>query len=135
MRRLLFALAVAAAPAMAAAAEPAKGSPPATLLISPLPLPVVQDGRLVNYVYVNLRLTLSPTADADKLREKEPFFRDALVRTAHRVRLAPPKDNNTIDEARLRAVILAQAARIAGPGKVTGVQLLRADPQHHVSNP
>lgn len=131
---LLAAVVALLAPAAASAGEAASPSPVPTLLMSPLPLPVVEDGRLVNYIFVNLRLTLSPKADADKLREKEPFFRDALVRAAHRTRLAAANDNNRVDEPRLRAILLAESARIAGPGVVTGVQLVRADPQHRVSN-
>lgn len=77
--------------ALASTAKPAERDAAPTLLMSPVALPVVSDGHLVNYIYVNLRLTLSPKADADKLREKEPYFRDALVRAAHRTRLAPAK--------------------------------------------
>jgi hypothetical protein len=134
-RTLLLAVIVASLPLGAQASAPPKPSPAPTLLMSPMPLPVVQDGRLVNYIYVNLRLTLSPKADADALRDKEPMFRDALVRAAHRTRLAPPKDNNSLDEAKLRTVLLAESVRVAGPGMVTGVQVLRAEPRRRVSNP
>ncbi|HEX8233109.1 MAG TPA: hypothetical protein VF559_07185 [Caulobacteraceae bacterium] len=135
LRHAILAATVAlSGPAFASGKAEKSGAAP-TLLMSPLPLPVVSEGRLVNYVYVNLRLTLSPGADAEKLREKEPYFRDALVRAAHRTRLAPPGDNNKVDEAKLRAVILAESVRIAGRGAVTGVQVLRAQPQRQVRNP
>ena len=48
---------------------------------------VVVNGQLVNYIFVNVRVNLTSRADVTKLREaKEPFFRDALVRDAHRAR-------------------------------------------------
>ena len=47
-------------------------------------MPIVVDGQLVNYVFVYVRLNLTSGANATRLREKEPFFRDALVRAGHR---------------------------------------------------
>ncbi len=38
----------------------------------------------MNYVFVIVRINLTTTANAAQLREKEPFFRDALVRAGHR---------------------------------------------------
>jgi hypothetical protein len=126
--------ATAAAPAAEASeAEAPKAAP--TILMSPVALPVVIDGRLANYIYVTLRLNLSPRADSAKLREKEPFFRDALLRAAYRTRLYRTDDPNMLDESRLRAAILGDAARIAGPGMVTGVQILRAQPQRFLPKP
>lgn len=135
MRRLIcFVLTAAliAGPAVASEAKP-KASP--TVLMSPVALPVVIEGRLANYIYVTLRLQLSPRADAAKLREKEPFFRDALLRAAYRTPLQRADDPNAIDAAKLKAVVLRESAGIAGPGQVTGVQLLRAQPQRFLPKP
>jgi hypothetical protein len=52
--------------------------------LSPVALPIVLNGRLINYVFVQVRINLTPSADAPKIREKEPWFRDALVRAGHR---------------------------------------------------
>src|SRR3569623_1276651 len=84
----------------AAASEgKAKAAAP-TVLMSPVALPVIVDGRLANYIYVTLRLNLGPKVDPATMREKEPFFRDALVRAAHRTALWRAGDPNVLDEAK-----------------------------------
>jgi hypothetical protein len=127
---LVLAAALVARPA--AASEGGTKAVAPTVLMSPVALPVIVEGRLANYIYVTLRLNLSPKVDAAKMREKEPFFRDALVRAAHRAPLWRAGDPNALDEAKLRAVILRESAVIAGPGSVTGYQLLRAQPQRYL---
>ena len=52
--------------------------------LSPVAMPIVVRGALVNYVFVYVRINLTSGANSVKLREKEPFFRDALVRAGHR---------------------------------------------------
>ena len=136
MRRLLAAFVVLAlAVSPAAASAPAEKKPSSTVLMSPVALPVILDGRLANYIYVTLRLQLSPKADSSKLREKEPFFRDALLRAAYRTPLHRPEDPNTLDPVKLRAAVLRESAVIAGPGQVVGFQLIRAQPQRYLPKP
>src|SRR5436190_17401490 len=114
MKRLLVALALAlfATPALAAEGKKEEGGQNVTL--SPVALPIVVDGRLVNYVFVTLRLDLAPLANTSKLREKEPYFRDAIVRAAHRTPFTLPSDLTRIDEVRLKAAMLREATAIAG---------------------
>ena len=137
MRRLLAALmvfALAAGPA-AASGAPEKKKPSSTVLMSPVALPVIVDGKLANYIYVTLRLNLSPKADSAKLREKEPFFRDALLRAAYRTPLHKPDDPNSLDPIKLRVAVMRESAAVAGPGQVVGFQLLRAQPQRYLPKP
>ena len=89
--------------------------------ISPVALPIVYEGRLINYVFVYVRLNLAPSADAIKLREKEPYFRDALVRIAHRTPFTRLDNFAAIDEARLKSSLGAAAAQIAGPKVIASV--------------
>lgn len=89
--------------------------------ISPVALPIVYDGRLINYVFVYIRLNLGPKADAIKLREKEPYFRDALVRIAHRTPFTRLDNFAAIDEARLKTALAAAATQIAGPKMIASV--------------
>ncbi len=97
--------------------------------ISPVAAPIVLHGQLINYVFVTLRLDLSPRADAIKLRDKEPYFRDAFVRAAHRRPFVKPGDYTHVDEGALKAAMMAESARIAGPGVVTGVEIRSAQPK------
>ena len=130
---LLIAL-VFAGPALAG--EGATPSPQnSTVLMSPLALPIVVDGQVVNYVYVTLRLGLSPRADAPKLRNMEPYFRDALVRAGYRTPFVRPDNYAALDDNKLKATILRDAAALAGPGLVVSVQIVREQAQHYSGLP
>ena len=59
-----------AAPVLAA--EPAKPDLDQSVNVSPVALPIVVGGRVVNYVFVTVKILLTPTADALTLRDKEP---------------------------------------------------------------
>jgi hypothetical protein len=108
-----------------------EGTPPPsdpTLLMSPAPLPVTRTGRLVNYVFVTLRLVCRQGSDMVKVRALEPFFRDALIRAAAREPLAQA-DFVHVDLARLKAVMLREAPAIAGPGVVIDVRIIKEQAQ------
>jgi hypothetical protein len=129
-RALVLALLIAAGSPVAASAAGA-GEPKVGQYVdlAPVGLPIISDGRLRNYVFVNVRLQLRDGADPLKLREKEPYFRDALVRASHRRPFVVAGDWARIDEARLKSEMLGQAAAVAGPGVVTAVQLTSVTPQ------
>jgi hypothetical protein len=97
--------------------------------ISVVALPVIAQGKLINYVFVSLRLNLNKGVDPVSLREKEPYFRDALVRGAHRTPFTDPKSYIRLDEAALKRFMMAEAARIAGPRAVANVQIVTAQPK------
>jgi len=61
-------------------------------------MPIVVDGRLVNYVFVYVRVNLKSGSDVIKIRGKEPFFRDALVRDAHKTPFVLANDWQKVDE-------------------------------------
>jgi hypothetical protein len=130
MRRAAFALLAVLCIAGQAAADPPAPANSSTVLMSPVALPIVVNGRLVNYIFVTLRLGLSPNADATKLRAMEPYFRDALVRAGHRTPFVRPDDYAVLDEVRLKASVLREAAALAGPGMVVSAQVVREQAQH-----
>ena len=103
--------------------------------VSPVALPIVVNGHLANYVFVTVKVLLTPGVNALALSDKEPYFRDALVRAAHRTPFVIANDYNRIDEARLRAALYPEAVRIAGPGAVRGIQVLSQQAQHRVASP
>ena len=127
-------LLLAGGPALAGEGEPAAPRA-ATVLMSPLALPVVVDRRLVNYVFVTVRLGLSASADAPKMRAMEPYFRDALVRAGHRSPFVLASNYAALDDARLKATLLREAAALVGPGMVTSVQIVREQAQHYSGLP
>ena len=130
MKRLLVALAVLSSLSSSALAEEKKKEDVGqNVSISPVALPIVVDGKLVNYVFVTVRLDLAPMVNASKLREKEPYFRDALVRAGHRTPFTLMSDLTKVDEAKLKAAMMRESAVIAGPGAVRSVTLINQAPK------
>lgn len=103
--------------------------------LSPVGVPIVWRGRLVNYVFVALRLNLRSSADSARLRDQEPYFRDGLVRMAHRRPLNAPGDLTHLDDRLLVSSVMAMSAQIVGPGVVTGVSIVSEVPQHSTGLP
>ena len=95
-------------------------------------IPVLDGRKLKNYVFVALRLNLTAKADMQKLRERAPHFRDAIVRMAHRAAYNPDGEWSKLDEPRFKAAVLAEAAKIAGPGMVASVKINNSAPQRRL---
>jgi hypothetical protein len=121
----LLLLLFSSAPALAGPAE----SQLQYVDIGPVALPIVQQGRLRNYVFVTVRLHLSAQADAETWRDKEPYFRDALVRAGHRTPFVIPGDWMKLDQAALKRSMLSEAVRIAGGNVFTSIEIVRSVPQ------
>lgn len=94
--------------------------------ISPIAAPIIYKGKIVNYVFLTTRLVLKPGADAIRLRDREPYFRDALVRDASRHPFLKPGDYVHVDEGAVIRTLRADAERIAGPGQIAGVEIVSA---------
>ena len=103
--------------------------------LQPVAMPIVIDGRLVNYVFVYVRVNLKSAADVTKIRDNEPAFRDALVRDGHRTPFVLANDWSKIDEAKLVAAMTRDAAAITGPGVVASVSVTSQTPQKRVMPP
>lgn len=115
-----------------AMAGPSGGdSPPAapTLNLAALGLPVIADGRVRNYVFVNIRLHLAAGADPVRVRAKEPYFRDALVRAGHRTPFTVADDWTVLDGDAIVRSVMAAAPGLAGAGVVRRVEVVSQTPQ------
>lgn len=141
-RRLVLAaavLALAAPPAVAAdkkeGGKEGKGDVGQYVDLQPVGLPIVSNGRLVNYVFVYVRINLTSAANAAQLREKEPFFRDALVRAGHRTPFNHPSDLSKVDVAKLTATLTTEANTIAGPGRIRNVVVTSQAPRRRMTVP
>ncbi|MFT3996308.1 MAG: hypothetical protein QM667_02795 [Asticcacaulis sp.] len=132
-RRFLMAAFVSLTAAPAMASEPKKEGGDPYIKLSPVALPVTDKGRLVNYLFVTLRINLTPLADVNALRLKEPYFRDILIRTAHRQSFALPNKRDTLDQDRFIKVMLPEFAKIAGPGAVASIEILAQNPKKSMS--
>ena len=129
-----------ASAALALGVAPAAGAAPEKPVVNAVDLnkvglPIVWRGRLVNYVFVALRLRLPPGRDGQALRAREPYFRDALVRAGHRTPFVDPSDLSRVDERAVDAAMLREARRIAGPGAVVAVEMLSQQPRRRLGRP
>lgn len=103
--------------------------------LQPVGLPIVVNRQLVNYVFVYVRINLTSGANVSRLREKEPFFRDALVRAGHRTPFTVPSDLGVVDVAKLTAALTRDANVIAGPGQVRSVVVTSQAPRRRARAP
>ena len=136
LRRTLIAAAVAlcASPALAAEKE-AKGDVGQYVDLQPVGLPIVVNRQLVNYVFVYVRINLTSGANVSRLREKEPFFRDALVRAGHRTPFSKANDLGAVDVPKLTAALTREASSIAGPGQIRSVVVTSQAPRRRARVP
>ena len=138
-RRLILSLVLTATLAGGAASASSGPPKPAStgqfVDISPVGLPVVHERRLINYVFVSVRVKLTGSANLMALREKEPYFRDALVKLAHRRPFTRLDDFTSLDEGAIRAALTSELIRIAGPRQIAGVEVTRQAPQKRMGLP
>lgn len=132
-RRDIFALgtlALAGTAATAAAASDApSGGGATTANIAGVGLPIIAGGRIRNYVFVTISLTLGAHFTPEQMRAKEPYFRDALVRAAHRTPFVLANDWTQIDAPALCAAMMRIAPSIAGAGGIASVQVALQAPR------
>jgi hypothetical protein len=136
MRKLALLLSLLASsfvtPALAAGgAAPMKTEP--TIPLAPVAVPVTHDGRLVNYIFISIKVVLSPKADLITLSGKEPYFRDVLVRAAHRQNLMAAGDPNRVNEALVRSILMRETASFMDPRLIARVDIVRQDPRKFLS--
>jgi hypothetical protein len=135
-RTLIAALPALLAAETARAAEAKKSQDVGQYVdLSPVAIPIVADGRLVNYVFVSVRILLTSSANAGKWRSREPFFRDALVRAAHRTPFTSSESYVVVDAERLKATMKREAIAIAGPKEVASVAILSQAPKRSTGLP
>ena len=103
--------------------------------IAPIGLPIVVDGQLVNYVFVYVRINLTSGANTSRWRDREPYFRDALVRAGHRTPFTLADDYQHIDTARLAATLQREAVALTGPGVVKSVVVTSEAPRWRARAP
>ncbi|MBL8552400.1 MAG: hypothetical protein JNJ73_20590 [Hyphomonadaceae bacterium] len=91
-------------------------------------VPVVRHGRLINYLFVSMRVEVANGVDLWRTRERAHFLRDALVRAAHQNDLADAARDDQLDRPRAMAVFRAAAAEALGARAVGGLNILDVRP-------
>ncbi len=103
--------------------------------LSAVAIPIVVSGQLVNYVFVTLRINLTAQASSSKLRAKAPYFRDALVKAAHRTPFTKADNYLVVDDAKLKAAMMREATAIAGPGNIREIVITSQTPKRRLGVP
>jgi len=141
---LTASLALLASPAFARSAKKEKkggkegegeDAPDPVIKLQSMALPIIANGKLINYVFVQTTITLKDGVPTAVFEGKEPVLRDAIVREAHTKPFVRPDSYVAIDEARLKAAILREANGLIGPGKVATVALVRQQPRNFIAPP
>jgi len=126
--RAALALCLLLAPAAAMAADQ-DGSDAATagrsVEMPYLIAPVIVDDKLIAYAYVSSRIVAVSGSAAIDVRDKLAFIQDAYVRDVNAKPIGKPDDPATVDEAGLKARLLADTRRIMGAQKVQDLQILQ----------
>ncbi|MGI4816984.1 MAG: hypothetical protein ACRYFE_00520 [Janthinobacterium lividum] len=135
-RLFLFAVpAIALASRAFAAPEAEKPAEAAWVTMTGLGLPIVVEDRVINHIFVELKLHLKPGHPLEQVRAKDAAMRDALVRAGHATPFVLPTNYNRINEQALARSLLQIAAREVGRGVVTRVEVVRQTPRMRVRNP
>ena len=93
--------------------------------LAPVALPIVANGRLVNYVFVYVRINLTPSCQPGPVaRPRAIFSRRARShrppQSLHRAERLPADRRG----ARLKAELFQAASQITGPGQVASVEIM-----------
>jgi len=135
-RLLLFAIpAMALASRAFAAPEAEKPAEAAWVTMTGLGLPIVVEDRVINHIFVELKLHLKPGHPLEQVRAKDAAMRDALVRAGHATPFVLPTNYNRINEQALARSLMQIASREVGRGVVTRVEVVRQTPRMRVRNP
>jgi hypothetical protein len=139
---LTAAMALLATPAFARSAKKEKkegkegeAAPDPVIKLQSMALPVIVDGRLINYVFLQSSITLKPDVPLTVFEGKEPMLRDAVVREAHGKPFTRPDSYVALDETRLKASILRETNSLIGPGKVALVTIVKQTPRNFIAPP
>jgi len=135
-RLFLFAVpAIALASRANAAPEAEKPAEAAWVTMTGLGLPIVVEDRVINHIFVELKLHLKPGHPLEQVRAKDAAMRDALVRAGHATPFVLPTNYNRINEQALARSLMQIASREVGRGVVTRVEVVRQTPRMRVRNP
>lgn len=112
------------------------GAPPdPKIKLQPIAIPIIVDGKLLNYIFVNLTLTLASAVPVTTMEGKEPFLRDAVVKAAHRTPFTAVDTYNEVDAEKLKLAVMREAAGLVGKGKVASVEITKQIARRQIPHP
>jgi hypothetical protein len=87
-------------------------------------VPVVREGRLVNYCFIDARIQLAPGVNVWNTRDKGHFLRDALLKAVHRQSIVDPVRDDAVNTPAAQALIASVARQVLGAGSVRSVEIM-----------
>lgn len=124
---LLGPLGLSSAQASAGKAE-AEADSNRSIEIQSVPAPIFKDGKLLNYIFLSVKLEMAKGQNVLSDRERVHFVRDALVRNLHKTSIGQADKFDEVDENVALQVVRASAAQIFGDKAVAGVLITSAEP-------
>jgi hypothetical protein len=106
-----------------------------TYKLGSMTIPIIANGRIVNYVFVAMTLKLTSGAEVESFKDKEPALRDAIVRAAYKTPFTRADTWKEVDGPRLTAFVLSQSAVLFGKGKVASVEIVKQIPRQQLMPP
>lgn len=106
-----------------------------TYKLGSMTIPIIANGRIVNYVFVAMNLKLASGADASSFKDKEPALRDAIVRAAYKTPFTRADTWKEVDGDRLKTFVLSQCSALFGKGKVASVEIVKQIPRQQLMPP
>ncbi|MFM1960090.1 MAG: hypothetical protein RL588_1607 [Pseudomonadota bacterium] len=91
--------------------------------LSGIGLPIMKDGRVVNFVFIRARIQLNPGLTKADIDAREPFIREGLVRSAYRTPLNSGAEYMAVDPKKFEAALMREAKAALGANKVKSVEL------------
>jgi hypothetical protein len=140
-RRFLIAAAMLAVAGPALASGPPKkkdgeaAAPDPTVKLQPIAIPIIVDGRLLNYIFVNMTLKMAPAVPVTAMEGQEPLLRDAIVKAAHRTPFTASDTYVEVDAVKLKAVVMREAVTLLGKGKVASVEITKQIARKQIAHP
>lgn len=138
---IAFLLSLAVAGAAPAAEEKGKEKDKAPseadlrLDITGLGLPVLENGRVINFVFVRIRINMNPGISKPDIDAGEPFIRERVLRAAYRAPLNSGNELMALDVEKLTAVTLREARAVYGAPRVRSIEIRDQKPQKRIYRP
>lgn len=115
-----------APPAFAAGEKKSDGAPSDADLrldLCGVGLPILKDGKVINFVFIRARIQLNPGLTKPEIEAREPFIREGLVRAAYRSPLNTGTEYMAVDPKKFEAVLLKEALTALGANRIRSVEL------------
>jgi hypothetical protein len=93
-----------------------------TLKMPRLVAPIMVKGEMVRYVHLDVTLVLLREDDKKRVYDRVPYIQDAFLRDVHATTVLKSEETEELDEAGLKARMLAIIARVAGAGAIKDIE-------------